>query len=589
MSPDFEDDAIDLEDYSNQVEKAETKSIEEDSIDMEDYSSSPEAEEASWWDVAKDIVIQPALGALNAFTWPASLLKYGMTQQALGDMDELQETYRKQGKEFDADQYIKDVNDRYGWVPTQELLEEGIANRTGLDLNPKSETGKGIRQFFTLATLARQGGAGAPAAIKSGLAGAGTTAALKGVGVPETPANIAGDVISGGTQALKTKGPRKLSPEAQEIKTIADKHGLPFLEHMTEPNAERVGKITEGRRAALDKKLGMSSKEAIDQVIEGKLPRAKLKKAGQDLDILEADAYKHVDALTDANKTKLSMNNAVDEIRREAERIKSLAPLASTAEKDAIAVLEQQADALEKATPTAKQVIKQTKNNNSNVKNLYRKPEVSGSEQEIMRSYAFVNNTLRNEVERQTGPEIGKALKEANAIHGENVSLMRTESLLNKAFKNDKYSPAKLDELLNSRQGIQLRKDIGKDGVKDLKDIAKYGKQAKDATTQLAKTSMGKKMMQEWGPLAGFTLAHIPGAHSILLAAKPISDYLRGYILTNPAARTVYKDIMKNASNGTFKNMGADFKSLEKLIEKDYGSVDDFLSAASNELEIYDF
>lgn len=582
-------DAIDMGEYSYEKKKRDIKSIEDDSIDMQAYSSSPEAEQASWWDVAKDLVIQPGLGVLGAFTWPTSLVKYGMTKQALGDMDELQETYRKQGKEFDEKAYIQDVNDRYAWVPTQELLEQGVTKATGLDLNPKSTPGKRIRQLFTLSSLAKQGGAGIPQAIRSGLLGSGTTAALEAAGLNETASNIVGDVVSGGSQAFNNKTSRTLSPAAQEIKAVADKHGLPFLEHMTEDNLSRNAKITTGRRAALDEKLGMSSQKAIEEVIEGKLPLAKLKKTGQDLDILEADAYRHVDTLTEGNKTQLSMKTAVEDIRREAERIKSLAPMASTAEKDAINVLEQQAEALEKSTPTPKQAIKQTKNNNSNVKNLYRKPEVSGSEQEIMRAYAFINNTIKNSIESQTGPEIGRALKLANSIHGENVSLMRTEATLNKAFKDGKFSPKKLDSVLNSRQGVQLRKDLGKDGIKDLKDIAKYGNDAMKATEQFAKTGIGKAQIQEWGPMAAFVIAHIPGGHSLLLAAKPAIDYTRGYLLTNPAAREVYKDILKNASEGTFKNIASDFKSLEKMIEKDYGSVNDFLSAAMGELETFDF
>lgn len=589
MTPSYLDDAVDLENYSNDVQATEQKSLEDNSIDMQDYTDSQEAEQATWWDVAKDAVIQPALGALGAFTWPASVVKYGMTKQALGDMDELQETYRRQGKEFDEEQYIKDVNDRYAWVPTQELLEEGITKSTGIDLNPKSEIGKGIRQFFTLATLAKQGGAGIPNAIRAAAAGTGATSGLKAAGVNEPVANVIGDLKSGIVQGFKTKGARALSPAAQEIKAVADKHGLPFLEHMAEDVVTRSPKITEGRRLALDEKLGTTSQKAIEDVIEGKLPLAKLKKAGQDLDILESDAYKKVDELTSANKTKLSMKNAAEDIRQEAERIKSLAPLPSTAEKDAIHVLEQQAEALEKSTPTAKEVIKQTKNNNSNVKNLYRKPEVSGSEQEIMRAYAYVNNTLKNAIESQTGPEIGRALKAANSIHGENVSLMRTQATINKAFKDGKYSPKKLDSILNSRQGVQLRKDLGKDGVKDLQDIAKYGSDAMKATEQFSKTSIGKADMQAWGPIAGFVVATIPGAATMLLSVKPIAQYLRGYMVTNPAAREVYKDILKNAAEGTFKNMPADFKSLEKMIEKDFGSFDDFLSAASGELETYDF
>jgi superoxide dismutase len=75
----------------------------------------------------------------------------------------------------------------------------------------------------------------------------------------------------------------------------------------------------------------------------------------------------------------------------------------------------------------------------------------------------------------------------------------------------------------------------------------------------------------------------------LLLAASGSVNYVRGQLLTNPATRTVYKTIMKDAAEGSFKNMSANFAKLESEIANEFGSVDDFFKSAIEELEIANF
>ena len=54
-----------LENESKAIFNPEKEREEEDSdgvIDLKEYTESGEEEKASWWDLAKDVVVQPALG-----------------------------------------------------------------------------------------------------------------------------------------------------------------------------------------------------------------------------------------------------------------------------------------------------------------------------------------------------------------------------------------------------------------------------------------------------------------------------------------------------------------------------------------------
>lgn len=550
---------------------------------MDEYSKSKEAEEATWWDTAKDAGIQSGLGLAQAFTWPLDVLKVMMVGEGLTDIDELENAFEKAGKPFDRDKYIKTVMEQGEFIPTQELLERQITKHTGVDLEPKTKTGKFLNKLFFIGGLTR--GKGLGKAAKASVTAATTTTALREAGAPEIVAELAGDV--GGGIATIEKQARKLSPEAARIQKIADKHGLPLMEFMLEDEISKSAKITQGRKAAFEKELGMTTEDAIKKIVEGKLPVTKLRAQGQDLEVLESEAYDKAKALAQAKPGPLATNDIVSDIDAEIARIKGRAPSPSDAEKAAIKILENEKKVLSKAKPNVEQLVSQTQNYNSNVKSIYKKAEFSGVEDEVKNAYAFLNNSIRNTIEKQAGKEVSEAYKVANSIYAQNASLARTEGLISKAFQNGEYNAKKLQQVLDSRQGAVLRRDIGEQGVKELRDIAHYGQQAQKATTQFANSSKHGFEVGQWGPLAGFLLAKVPSAGVAASATKPFYDYFRGWALTRPAARTVYRNIVKNAANGSFKNMAKDFATLEGLVIKEFGSIEDFMKQGINDIRFY--
>ena len=578
-----DDDIVDLDSYSQEAQAEDYAS----DVDLEDYASSQEAQEASWWDVAKDVIIQPALGFAQAFTWPADVLKIGMVGEALTDLDELESAFEKAGKPFNRSEYVKSVSDQSQFIPTQKLLEDTFSAKTGISLEPKSETGKNIRKFFTLAGLLR--GKGLGNAVKGGAVGAGTTAGLKAAGVNETASELLGDVAAGSIVALSKSG-RVLSPEIQELEKTASKHGLPFPEYMTRPKEELVKPwINENQRMAAQKDLGMSSKEAIEQIIEGKLPIARLKNQGSDLDVITNDAYDYVKDLASKHKAPVPTSQIVKDADSEIARIKSLSPSPSDAEKAAINILETEKFIFKKATQESpERLIQQIKNYNANVSQIYRKPAFSGVEDEVRGAYAYLNNSIRNTIESEVGTDARQAMKTADALFAEKSKLDKVESLIEKSFINGDYNPKKLNSLLNSRQGQIVQREMGSKAIGEIKDIAKYGEEATKAVNQLAKSSMHLGNISEWGPIAGFLLHKIPKTAGFLLAARPLGNRVKGYLLMRPATREVYRDIVKNAAQGSYKTLAADFAKLNAAISNDFGSVEDFIKSMMDDLELYE-
>lgn len=579
-----EDDGIDLAQYKNDQRAVQEAADEEGTIDLAQYAKSEQAEEATWIDSLKEAGLQSVAGVGQAFTWPLDVLKIGMVGEGLTDLDELEDAFKKAGKPFDRNKYVKTAMEQGEFVPTQALLEKKIDETFGTNIeNPKTKTGKFFNKLFFIGGLTR--GKGWKKALKAGTKAAAITEGLKAVGVPDTIADLAGDYK--GLASVEKKA-RTLSAEGAKIVEIAEKRGLPLMESMLSKSTSQSPKITAGRKKALDKKLGMSSEEAIKAITEERIPISKLRANGQDLQVLEDEAYEVATKLASSKPQKLQTKDLVSEIDTEINRIKSFAPSLGDSKKAAIKVLEDEKKILSKASSNAEQLINQTREYNSNVKSIYRKPEYSGKEEEVKNAYAFLNDRIRNTIEKQAGKDVVDAHKAANAIFAQNSALSRSEGLISKAFQNGEYNPKKLNQLLNNKgTGAQLRKDLGEEGVKELRQIAEYGEKAQKTTAQYANSSKHNFKIGSWGPLAGFLLAKFPKSSAGVLAAKPVIDYARGYFLTQPASRKAYANIVKNAANGSFSNMAKDFAVLESQVINDFGSIEGFMKQGIRELEFY--
>lgn len=593
MNPQDDPDVINLEDnedpYSN-------------SFDLEKEKNSDEDKKASWWDFAKDVVVQPALGIAQRWTWPADILKLGTMGSALEGLDEFESAAEKSGIPFNRSDYIKAIAEQGSLIPTQSMAEDLLQDayqydivyengkhvrkkvRDKIDLKPTSETGKVLRKFFTIGgftpgSLARKGVAGATAVT--------TKEALERAGFSETTADIGSDIFAGMTGAIET-APRQFTPEVQNLMNIADTHGLPFFEFMTREEPTRIApRITQATEQAVERQLGMSSQEAIDNIIANNNEAFNWRNQGINLEALEQRAYQTAENLSLANPSRISTDNIVQDINSEIARIRGNAPSPSDADLVQIRILENERDALVGQVVDANQMINQKINYNSNVKSIYRKPEFSGNEDAARRAYAFLNESILNTLDRQAASDVANAVRAADRIYSQNQGLRRVEGILGRAFENGEYNPERLHRILAGRNGNFLRRELGDQAVNQINDIAHYGRRAQENTNAFLRSNRGP-IVSQWGQLSPFVLFGGKYMKGILSVGRPAAQYIQGYLLTRPATREVYQNIIRNAAKGSFNNMASDFHKLESEISKEFGDVDSFMKNVVDELEIVD-
>lgn len=578
-------------------------------IDLQDYAGSEEDNEATWMDYTRDLVIQPIRAVAQAYTWPASILKMGMVGEALSDIDDIEAAMQRMGKPFDRDQYIKTVMEQSEYVPDQQFLENKITEKTGLDLEPKTGVGKAINKLVFLAKVAK---GNIPTRLASGATGVASKELLKAAGVNEHVADIGSDIISGVPQGL-SKTAKTLTPEMSRLQQIADKNKIPFYEFMTQKEGGLITpKISAARDAAIKKELGMSSEQAAKAVIEGRLPIATTRNSGVDLQQLEQQAYKDFNAKAAAHKNPISTDQIVSDIEAEVAKIKKSAPSLSQDQQHYVNILEKEAEQLTEKSKNAAQILgpngkpvaankrtakqitaqelaQQHMNYNANQKGLYRKPEFSGKEEATRDAYQFLNSSIRNTMEKQGSKELSESFKNANSLFNQRQVLKRSEALIDSAFANGEYNPKKLNKLLNSeKKGKILRRDLGDKAVNELKEIAEYGEEAVKKTSQILNKPNFFKEVASWGSLAPLMLAPSNVMKGALFLAKPAAERIKGYLLTQPATRSQYNLIIKNAAKGSFNNMKADFQKLEEIINEDYGSLDNFYNQILDDIEVYE-
>jgi len=585
--------AIDLEVYRDEENQSVENDLTDSAIDMDTYSDSQESKEASWWDWTKDVAIQGARGVAQAFTWPLDVLKIGVVGSALSDIDELEEAFRKAGKPFDRDEYTKFVLGQGEFVPTQSMFEGLIESATGVSLEPTTESGKFVNKAATIASLTK---GGPLRKLAAGSAAGTTTQGLKSAGVNEFASEVLGDIVGGGAGALK-KGPRKFTPEAEKLRSVADKHDIPFYEFMTRPEGGVITpKISQAREAAISKELGLSSEQAAQRIIDKKIPISELRKEGVNLDKLQVEQYDKARQLAASKPQNIDPSEIISDIDREIKRLKSLAPSPSHGTQEAINILEKEKSIFEKSLPSQKdsnpinseQLINQHIEYNKNVKGLYKKPELAGKEEDVRNTYAFLNESVRKTMEKQAGSDVAEAFKEANKTFSQNAILKKSESVISKAFEGGNYNPKKLSRILNSRQGSILRRDLGDKAVGEIREIAEYGQKAVDHTSRLLKSPQYAKEALTWGSLAPFILGSTAKMTGLLYIAKPMAERVKGYLLTRPATRQAYNSIIKKAAKGSFKNMASDFSKLEKAVSGEFGSSKDLIKKVINDLEVYE-
>lgn len=533
--------------------------------------------------IASHPLTQVALGAAKFFTWPLDALKLAMQGEGLSDIDEIEEAFAREGKPFDRNEYVKSVQELTNSIPTQQFIEDLVKEKTGIDLAPQGVAGRILRQGGEILSTGPKGllkaGASQIAKRSAGaLGGAGVSEGLKQLGAPEILSDIAGYAI-GGSAAGKSK-PKQISPEAEQLTKVAEKHGLRQFEGMQREVPPKNPIVSAEKQAKITGELNETSKKAIENVIENKLPIKKLRDSGVDLKVAYTKAFDQAD-MTAKNLLvqKMDLTDPLYWIANKKQQIKSSAPSLSSTDKILLKELNRHQKAFRKSqTITPEQALDQYKNFNEEVSGLYRKPEFTGSENAIRGIYEDLKSQWIKMIEKSS-PELSYELRFANKIFSETSNLNMVEGILEKSFKNG-YDPKKLSTTLGGMKNKAfLQRALGKDAVKDMIDIAHYGEKANEKVLSKLKTpKTAIEFVKEMTPLKFGLLALKRGidfkTFGVPLAwdiGKGAINRAQGALFIREATRKTYIDYLKKAANIESPAFKKASQELSKKIEEEFG------------------
>lgn len=414
----------------------------------------------------------------------------------------------------------------------------------------------------------------------------------------QTAAGIAPYLVPGKVPKLNEL---PLGEEGQALRKTAQDFNLRKFSGIESEKPPFINPIvSEKKEAKLAEELSKSSKEAIDNIIQQKIPVRKLREMGTDLEDAYTKAYDASKKTASLMKNKnIDISNVLDFIEAEISSIKNRSPSPSKSDKIYLDILKNEKKNLiqpekpgidvitgKKLFPqrqkniTANHAINQRKNYNSNVKGIWRKPEFSGSENVITEAYANLNKEFLKSIEK-ANPTLAKELSFADRMFSQTQKLEQVDSIISKSF-SDGYNANKLSKTLsNKRERAFLERSLGKDSVQDLERIAKYGQEAeKRVFNQLKNPTKLKEYIENMTPAQLALLVGVKGhvglAYSIPKAAL---NRIQGLLFTRNSTKKAYMNFLKEASK-VGDNPQIIFKSadrLQKSIDDEFGSEEELM------------
>jgi hypothetical protein len=530
---------------------------------------------------------QFALGLAKRLTFPADIAKLLAQGASQGTLQEAEEFEREQGLPYNPEIAQQAQQEASQYFPTQEAGERGIEALTGIKLKPEGipqELARSAGELFTgkiQGTILEKGKQLAKSALGA-FSGAGTEKTLQAVGVPEPIANIAGAATSAALSKGK-KAPKELKGEAKELKEIAEKQDLKKFKGLEKEKEIKsiLGKPTISERKAekIKKELESTSKKAIDQIVQEQIPVKRLRDEGYDIAKAYKESYSRARNLAKNHPTPIDTTQLSDHISKKMREIRQSAASLSKPDQIILKLLRKEQKAFEKKPfSTNEQLFNQYQKYNENIAGLYRKPEFAGAEKRVADTYKELKGILSETIEKKGNKEAAQYFKFANKLYHENEKLSLVENLISPSFENG-YDPVKLDELLASKKGKFIERDLGKQATQDIKDIAKYGKKAQEKV--LDKIKVSPSFLEDLGKHHNLIAGALLFAKKSLLLPHAVLNRIRGNMLVSNESRKAYKDYLVAASTGNDIMMRRAGDKLNKFIENQYGSQDKFIKEMS--------
>ena len=510
-------------------------------------------------------LVQAGLGALKTLTWPADVA------QAIA-MENMREEEREnliQGNKegaLQAHEQQKNLAENF-W--TQELGEKKLGEFLGTDLNPQNAEERVSRSFGTLGL--------SPQA----LVGAVGEEGLNKMGVPPwLSALIAGGGVAFTSIPKNAKAPK--TSTANEVRQVSKKHELPYMKGMEDaPIAGSKAQVSASKHASAEHALKESSVAAVEKIVDKNLPLNKLQKQGVNLEAASESALKITEKRAKQAKNPVYTNEIKDWISKEKATIKNKSPKISDADQKVMKLLDDFDQSFVNPFYSADEMVNQIRAINRNQKSIYKDPIFTGSEAEISQAYGKVKEKVTNAIAKHN-PEVASSLQFSNRIYSQRMKLEQTQKLLEPVLENG-FSAEKLHKLIQGNKRGYLERNLGKGAVKDLQEIAHYGKLANERV--LNNITIAKPLEEQFRGL-GLIGSTIFTGKKILGSAASLHRSIQGHIMMSPKLRTDYVSFLKQLSKeAPLKMVQNAADKFEDSIKEEFGSVDALFQLAKADEE----
>lgn len=564
-------------------------------------TQSPEAEKNAFQrgatTVAQSAPVQAGLGVAKRWTWYADLFK---ELAVAAGQDELRQQMNEaaiEGKPLNKEVAERQLEKYAEWIPTQGMIEREFSKGTGIDLAPKGKIAKGSRLVGELAGFRNINGRWVSPAgktgkealkeiakqtgkhLRAGAVGAGAQVGLEAAGVPAPIAGAVGLGVSNIPGMRRTLA--KVAPEAQEARNIAQKHNLPQFAGVEIENAPKAATASEAKIAESRESLRSAQEKAVAEAVDRHMPAAQMEKNGIDLDDAVSTAYK--DAYETASQfeataggqAKISTAPIVESIDQEIARIKGRGVTLTEADKQAVKLLEQKKAALKKAghiTPT--QAMQEFQGYNADAASIYAKPEFAGSQRTIAKTYGFLKDQMVKGV-RGINAKLASGFEYANDLFARRADLNKVRGMFEKYFGNG-FDQKGLQKLLGNKSNVQwLERTLGKEGLQELKDIAKYGRLAEARVFSRLKPTKGgiAQVINDYGLAGLFALKHklLGGIWGFPKYVSNQIAKVRGALLLKPGPRKAYSDYLKAVASGKEAAIQKASSDFDRVAQEELG------------------
>ena len=547
------------------------------------------------------------LGELHGnVTWPADIGR-AAAHLTESDLDELEESAKKQGVSFDREKAAANAAKLASYIPVQEDVEKWLQEHGGRRSIPVTNAEKWWRNFGELLSIKGIARAGVntirsimtTAAIRTAAAAAGTTVTqeMEKAGVNPMLANIVGGVVTGVGHAA---GRRVLSPAGQDLRNLAQNHLLPEYGFMQSPEAPFLApKISEGRKVAVQRNVTRGVQSAIDRTVQRNNRMALYCHQGTDIDVAHETARDTALMHAQNIQTPVTLEPVVTAIDRRVREIRGTHPSLDAGQQAEINMLmKYRNDFMNKPVtpkqgpvmydqygkpipqppppkPTAKSVsgielVNQYSSNNIDRGKLYRDPTMGVADRGTDRAIGFVNGHLIEASERTGNTQFADAFREANLIHHEMSNLRQIQSILEPYYTSG--NPKELTRILKNRRDVAfLTRALGEDGIRDLQEIGRYNREVSERLNNLFDTGESvASLTGKVGAASAVALVSVSAAEAtgVAFGLKKVIPYVKGWVLTTPALRNAYIDMLQALRSGSAKSLKLTSGSSERTRTK---------------------